>query len=280
MVFLVLSVVFTSAFSLIMKFSQEKGYSVLAVGAVNYIAAAVAAALRVSWGRTSALSTGMWLLAASSGLGFLVTYVLLAYALRRRGITVPNAAVQVAMVVPLLPSVLLWHEHLGAAQATGVVISVAAVLLLAPPGKEAGACFSRWAYLVVPGIFLVSGATRVAQKAITEIAPDGQHPALALIWFGTAAVFSLGMMGFTGWPTRAGEWVAGACLGCVNLGSLVYLLRALTLIPAVVAFPAYSSLTIILVTAAAFALWNERPGRRAGLGIVVGLLAVVLVNLR
>jgi len=275
---LILSVVFTSAFSLIMKHSQEKGYSVLSVGGVNYIAAAAMAAFLVSAGRIGEVSTGMWVLAASSGIGFLVTYILLAQALRRSGVTIPTAAVQIAMVLPILAAVVLWHERLRPVQAAGVLISVAAIVLLAPPGRKGGERLPRWAYLIVPAIFLASGATRVAQKAITEVAPSGQQPMLALIWFGAAAVSSVGMMSFTGWPTCVGEWVAGACLGLVNLGSLVFLLRALTLIPAVIAFPAYSSLSLILVSGAAFLLWNERPGWRGGLGILIGLLSVVLVN--
>jgi drug/metabolite transporter (DMT)-like permease len=132
----------------------------------------------------------------------------------------------------------------------------------------------------VPAIFLASGATRVAQKAIAEVAPSGQQPMLALIWFGAAAVSSVGMMGFTGWPTCMGEWLAGMLLGLVNLGSLVFLLQALTLIPAVIAFPAYSSLSLVLVSGVAFLLWNERPGWRGGAGILMGLISVALVNLR
>ncbi len=112
---LALAVISASAFSLIMKFSQEKQYSVLAVGGVNYIVAAIAAALLVPWEHVTSVSSGMCLLAAVSGIGYLVTYLLMAHALPRRGITVPTAAVQVAMVVPLVPSVLLWHEHVSAA---------------------------------------------------------------------------------------------------------------------------------------------------------------------
>ena len=277
---LALAVISASAFSLIMKFSHEKQYSVLAVGGVNYIAAAIAAALLVPWEHVTSVSSGMCLLAAVSGIGYLVTYLLLAHALPRRGITVPTAAVQVAMVVPLVPSVLLWHEHVSAVQATGVLFAVAAILLLAPPDGARATGISPWAYLVVPMIFLTSGATRVAQKAVTEFAPDAQQPALTLIWFATAAIFSLGMMQLTGWPTRAGEWIAGVCLGCANLGCLVFLLRALSLLPAVVAFPAFSSLSIVLVSATAFLLWHERHAWRACVGIVMGILSVVLIGLR
>jgi drug/metabolite transporter (DMT)-like permease len=276
---LILSVVSTSAFSLIMKWSQERGYAVLSVGGVNYIAVAVAAAVIVSSGRIGDVSPGMWALAASSGIGFLVTYILLAQALRRSGVTIPTAAVQIAMVLPILAAVVLWHERLRPVQVAGVLISVAAIALLAPPGRKGGERLPRWTYLIVPAIFVASGATRVAQKAITEVAPSGQQPMLALIWFGAAAVSSVGMMSFTGWPTCAGEWLAGVCLGLVNLGSLVFLLRALTLIPAVIAFPAYSSLSLILVSSVAFLLWDERPGWRGGVGILAGLLSVALVNL-
>lgn len=275
---LALAVISASAFSLIMKFSQEKQYSVLAVGGVNYIVAAAAAALLVPWERVTTVSSGMFLLAAVSGIGYLVTYLLLAHALRHRGITVPAAADRVSMVAPIVPSVLLWHEHLAAVQAAGVLLAVAAIVLLAPPGEARDTSVSRWTYLTVPLIFLTSGATRIAQKAVTEFAPDGQQPALALIWFATAGIFSVVMMQLTGWPKRAGEWIAGICLGCANLACLIFLLRALSLIPAVIAFPTFSALGLVLVSAAAFLLWNERHSWRALTGIAVGILSVVLVG--
>ncbi|MFB3881103.1 MAG: hypothetical protein ACE149_07555 [Armatimonadota bacterium] len=275
--FLALAVLATSAFMWIMRLSQERGYSVLAVGGTNYLTAAAVAVSFTSAHDLHAVPVGLWLLASASGVGFVLTYLLLIPALRHYGVAIPTAAVQVSMVVPVCLAPLLWHERLGPVQASGVAVSVLAIALLVPPrGERVGLPFS-WGWLLVPGIFALSGGTRAAQKMIAVLAPGPGLLALALIWFGAGAVFSIGLLARTGWPTRRGEWLSGLCLGVVNLGSLVCLLRALGEIPATIVFPAVSCLSLTLTTAGAFLFWQERPTRRASLGMAVGILALLLV---
>ena len=276
--FLALAVLATSAFMWIMRLSQERGYSVLAVGGTNYLTAAALAVCLTSVHELQEVPFGLWLLASASGVGFVLTYLLLIPALRHHGVAVPTAAVQVSMVVPVFLAPLLWHERLGPVQTLGVAVSVLAVVLLVPPSVERAESFPRWGWLLVPGIFALSGGTRAAQKMIAVLAPGPEQSALALIWFGAAAVFSTGLMARTGWPARRGEWLAGICLGAVNLGCLVCLLRALGEAPATIVFPALSCLSLTLTTAGAFIFWKERPTRRVGLGMGIGLLAVLLVG--
>jgi len=276
--FLALAVLATSAFMWIMRLSQERGYSVLAVGGTNYLTAAAVAVSLTSLHDLHAVPVGLWLVASASGVGFVLTYLLLIPALRHHGVAIPTAAVQVSMVVPVLLAPLFWHERLGPAQALGVAVSVLAIVLLVPRSGKRAEPLSRSGWLLVPGIFALSGGTRAAQKTIAVLVHAPGQPALALIWFGAAAVFSTGLMARTGWPTRRGEWLAGLCLGVVNLGSMVCLLRALSELPATIVFPAVSCLSLTLTTAGALLFWKERPTRRAGLGMAIGLLAVLLVG--
>jgi hypothetical protein len=51
-----------------------------------------------------AIPLGLWLLASASGVGFVLTYLLLIPALRHHGVATPTAAVQVSMVVPVFPA--------------------------------------------------------------------------------------------------------------------------------------------------------------------------------
>ena len=264
----------------IMRLGQERGYSVLAVGCANYLTAAAVAVPLTSGHTLRALPLGLWLVAAASGVGFVLTYLLLIPALRYQGVAVPTAAVQVSMVVPVFLAPALWGERLGPAQGVGVAVSVLAIALLVPPSGRQADSRSRWGWLLAPGIFALSGATRAAQKAIAVLAPGPGQSELALVWFGAAAVLSAALMVGPGRPTRRGEWLTGSCLGVVNLGSLVCLLRALSGIPATIVFPAVSCLGLVLTVAGAFVFWRERPTRRGSLGMAVGLLAVLLVGAR
>ena len=279
-VFLILATLSTSAFSLIMKFSQERGYSVLAVGGMNYLIAALVAGGFTSRSQLAAIPMNLWSIAAASGVSFVLTYLLLTPAMRQHGVTIPTAAVQVSMVIPIMVAALFWHDQMGMGQAVGVLISLLAIFLLAPPPGEAKATHSMWAYLLVPGIFLTSGGTKLAQKVLAMPGSGHEQFALASIWFSAAAIFSIGMLTITGWPKRAGEWFAGAALGLVNLGSLVFTIRTLMVLPATLVFPAISCLSLILISGGAYLFWRERLGKRASVGIIVGVLAVVLVSRR
>lgn len=278
--FLALAVLATSAFMLIMRFSQERGYSVLAVGGANYLTAAALAVALTPLHRLHGIPLNLWLLAGASGVGFVLTYLLLIPALRHHGVATPTAAVQVSMVVPVFLAPLLWHEALGPVQAGGVAISVLAIVLLMPSSAARVESLSYWRWVLVPGIFALSGGTRTAQKMIAALAAVPAQPALALVWFGAAAVFSIGLMARTGWPTRRGEWMTGALLGGVNLGAMLCVLRALDEIPATLVFPVLSCLSLTVTTVGALLFWRERPTRRAGLGIAIGILAVLLVGVR
>jgi drug/metabolite transporter (DMT)-like permease len=165
-------------------------------------------------------------------------------------------------------------------QAGGVAISVLAIILLVPPSPERAESLSCQRWVLVPGIFALSGGTRTAQKMIAALATVPAQSALALAWFGAAAVFSIGLMARTGWPTRCGEWMAGSLPGVANPGCMLCVLRALDEIPATLVFPALSCLSLSVTTAGALLFWRECPTRRAGLGIAVGLLAVLLVGAR
>jgi len=262
----------------IMRLSQERGYSVLAVGGANYLTAAAAAIVLNSTHHLQRIPLSLWLLAAASGVGFVLTYLLLIPALRHHGVATPTAAVQVSMVVPVFLAPFLWHESLGPAQAFGVAVSVLAIILLVPPSNERAESLSRWGWVLIPGIFALSGGTRAAQKMIAVFAAGPGQIELALIWFAAAAVFSIALLTRTRWPAHRGEWLAGALLGLVNLGAMLCVLRSLSEIPSTIVFPALSCLSLTVTTAGAFVFWKERPTRRAGLGIAIGLLAVILVG--
>ena len=83
----------------------------------------------------------------------------------------------------------------------------------------------------------------------------------------------------TGKPVLLKEFAAGVLVGVPNYFSSYLLLRAIQVIPATVAYPSYSTATILLVMALSALLFRERLTKRQWPGAVLILVALALLNL-
>ena len=83
----------------------------------------------------------------------------------------------------------------------------------------------------------------------------------------------------TGTGILPSQLAAGALMGVPNYFSSYLLLRSLTRLPAIVAYPIFSTGTILLVTAVSALFLRERPGKKQWIGIGLILAALVLLNL-
>ncbi|MBM4437614.1 MAG: hypothetical protein FJ029_10370 [Actinobacteria bacterium] len=70
----------------------------------------------------------------------------------------------------------------------------------------------------------------------------------------------------------------GGVMGAANVAQNLFLLAALRTIPGSLVFPIQSSVSVLLMNAAGYALWHERHGREALVGVVLACTGLVLVN--
>ena len=73
--------------------------------------------------------------------------------------------------------------------------------------------------------------------------------------------------------------LAGACIGIPNYFSSRFLLLALHHLPAVIVYPAYSVMTIVVISIVGAVLFKEKLGRKKLAAIALIVLALVLLNL-
>ena len=111
-----------------------------------------------------------------------------------------------------------------------------------------------------------------------------REDALYFFWlFTTAALLSAVLAALehrrTGRRMLPGEFAAGLLAGIPNYFSSYLLLLALERVPSFVAYPLYSTGTIVLVTAVSAACFGEKPGRRQAAGLVLILAALALLSL-
>ena len=100
-----------------------------------------------------------------------------------------------------------------------------------------------------------------------------------LITFIVAFVLSIVMMLYHREHLGVREILYGCLVGIPNYGSVFFLLKALTVLPAVLVYPTYSAGTILVISLIGVVAFGERPAKRQWCGLAVILVALVLLNL-
>ncbi len=279
MLVVLVAMVFMSAFGLIVRRSQRAGHDMIVVGLVNYLVPAIFYGI---W----CISAGLWtcdpraaLIGVLGGIVYGVGFLTLLGPMQWRGVGIVSAILGLSVLVPVVLSLVVWHESLLPIQTAGVLLALGALPLLGLDEGTGGARLTLRMALLMVALFLINGGAMAAQKWFHTTGLSEQRPAFLLYLFGTAGVvlavtWLANRRPFT--PKSVG-W--GAALGCSNMMAALTLLAALDRLPGLVVFPVVQVGILILCTLFAVVVWREKPGRLGLIGIGVACVAVTLLNL-
>lgn len=245
--------------------------------AMNYLSASVLAYAAMPT-RAFSLGAGGWTalgLGAVQGLLYLGTLVILQSSIRRNGVILSGTFARLGLVVPMLLAVVLFGELPTGVQLAGFLLACAAIWLIRTDsaGETAG---SKGGLLL---LLVCSGLTDSLAKVFEAVGSRELDGWFLLLTFLVALAACLGLMVWKrerlGWR----EVLYGCLVGIPNYGSVFFLLRALTQLPAVLVYPTYSAGTILAISLIGVVAFRERPGRRQWAGLAMILAALVLLNL-
>jgi drug/metabolite transporter (DMT)-like permease len=290
MLALALSILASTLFSLTIKVAHRRGCTLLAVGATNYLTAAliylaasavtlVRLGYRFPSGRTL-------LLGAGTGVLFVSAFVLIAQLQERKGISITTAALRLSVLFPVVASLVFWGETARGVQIAGMGIAVLSLPLLGfPPRAPAAGGGARArgvdliGLLVTVGLFVANGFVGVALRLYHQVGAPEERVFFFAALFATAAVCSRLVLLLTRKRVAGPDVLPGVFLGIWNTGASFLLLVALVNVPGFVAFPLQSALALVLTAAAALLIWRERLSAAASAGIALAVAAAVLLNL-
>ena len=280
MVYLLLTILLSSTFSLMMKHAHARAYGVLAVGCLNYVAAGVVGVVWATTAWSGPVPPLVLFLGCVGGTMYVLCYVSIMVLLDRQGIAVASAVTRMAIALPVLVSVVAWHEVPTAWQQAGLATTFVAILAFAPNGQRLRASGLWRRSWPLAACFVTAGVARLAMKTFTELCGSTRLPAYVGAWFGFAGLIALGMLLIGRIRPRGGDWPFGIVLGVVNVGTLLCSIRALDRVPAIVFFPATAAGSLALVTVLAAAVWRERLDKRTRWGLACACAALLLVHSR
>ncbi len=288
--------------ALILKYTESRDYRRMPIVAANYLAASALSVILAGGtllpGRTSgdifgsffaeatsvfsgggifsADAGGAWAIVwgIPSGLLYFLGLISIQRSIRESGVGITGAFSKSAILIPILVSVLLWHERPTAWQWGGIILTFVAIAL-SQSGKGSGQAKVGLSLILM---FLAVGSAELSNKVFQQYAlPQYKELFLFTVFFIAFLIATAALFLERGRPNMK-EFVAGIAVGVPNLFSSYFLIQAFATLNASVVFPFYSAGSIALITLGGVALFGERPTRREYGAIAVVLAAIVLMG--
>lgn len=275
---LLLAIGCSALISILMRLSDSHIHEKLPMLTVNYVTCALLSAVFSLEGgllpATDGIGTTL-MLGALCGMLYLNSFVLLQWNVGRSGVVLPSVFMKLGVMVPTLLSIACFGETPTAPQIIGFALAICAIVLINLE-KGSGTAGNRLGLIAL----LLAGGMSDAMSKIYERFGSPQLSSQYLLYtFVVALALCLALTLIKKQRFGVREALYGVALGVPNYFAAKFLLRSLSGIPAVVAYPSFSVGTIVLVTLAGVVLFREKLSARQIVGLCVIGAALVLLNL-
>ena len=280
--YLILAVLCSVSVSVLLKVARSKNIVIEQAIAFNYIVA-----LGLCFGLLKPDFKGLGVveyMAQSEGmpiflsLGVLLpsVFMFMSRAVEYAGIVRADAAQRLALFLQIIAAVLLFNEPLSQLRIAGVIVAFGALFcLLAKPAGAMQSALKGSLFLAL--VWLGYGVTGILFKQMAKM--GNAFPNTLFISFALAAVLIFAVLLFKRTQWTAPSLLGGIILGCLNFFNILFYIRAHQHFhdsPTIVF--AGMDLGVICLGALTGALvFKEKISKINGLGILLGLMAIVLL---
>jgi len=276
--YLILSVFCSLIIVHLLKVVRHRGAQMLQVLTVNYLVATIIA-IATGAGHLSIDKIPVWLilLTAFAGALFIINFLVYGNSVNINGVGVSVTAMRLSLIIPVLTSIIGYHEPLNVPIILGLTGVFVALYLLSRKGEDRKP--REWHPILLVILFLGTGFTDAALKIFRENGAEFINQDLFMAGiFGTA--FLIGVTGIImrgKYRLQPKEIGLGILIGIPNLYSSIFTIMALKYIGGAVAFSMVNILIVTGGTVLGYAYWHDKLSRKQLTGIFLGIIAIVLM---
>lgn len=224
-------------------------------------------------------------LALLQGAILAVNFYLLAYTAQQAGVAVAALASRLSVAIPAILAFLLYGDSLNVVKIIGLGAALLSLYLCTAPDGRSSADRSLSIKLLPLLVFLTFGCYfTIIKYAQANFLNDSSYHPYVMAGFLFAFLTSLGigiarkLLTSSGFAVR--HLLAGLLLGAVNYAAVYALIRMLALAgwQSSQLYPIYSVGVVAVSTLLAMILFRERLSKPRTIGLVIGFIAVALLN--
>lgn len=285
MMYLILSILFSTSLFVIFKYFQIFKVNTLQAIVVNYfVAFALGMFSSNSFGKISTITAQPWVYGAVF-LGFLFVsiFFVMAKVSQENGVSVASIGGKMSVVVPIIFGIILYNESVTILKIIGILIALIAVYLASVKEEKT----NLKASLLFPALlFLGSGIIDTVLKYTeTNFVPVNEVAFFSGSLFGYAAVFGILVLIvkqiIKKEKFRIKSLIAGVVLGIPNYYSIVFLIKALQNknFESSTLFTVNNVATVIVSTLVGLLLFKENFSTKNKIGVGLAILGIILVTI-
>ena len=278
MLFLILAIMSSSLVSIVMRIGSAKVKNNIGMLAANYMTCFLLA-LFYYFGQpllpsgsdlAPTLSLGM-----INGVLYLASFVIFQFNVQKNGVVLSSVFMKLGLIVPLVISIAFFDEGLGLIQAIGLVLAIAAIIMINVSPEKSGK--KNGFFLIL--LLLLSGMAEAMSKVFDEKGNSAFSTQFLLYTFVMALVLCLALLLVKKQRIGAKELLFGTLIGVPNFFSAKFILSALADIPAVIAYPTSSVATILVVSIVGVFAFRERLRKLQWVAVCFIVTALALLNM-
>ena len=280
MIFLLLSVLFSSAIFVVFKLFDKFNINTLQAIVVNYFTAFCVGICSYQQDVTiTTIPHKPWYFGAIIlSCLFIIVFNLMALTSQKNGVSVASVAGKMSIVIPVLFGIYLYDETLTIQKIIGIILALFAVLLTTSKEKTA---VKKGTFIFPFLLFLGSGIIDTLIKYIqTSYVSDSELPLFSAILFLQAGL--IGIIVFLLKPTKiyGKNIIAGLVLGVINYYSIIYLLKALNhkTMGSAEIFTINNVAVVMLTTLVGLLLFKEKLILKNWVGICIAIISILLIT--
>lgn len=253
----------------LMLLGRRGSFSMLPVFLGNYFVAAIFSAVAIRPGTSSLFDLIFGLI---TGAFFLVNFWVYQKCIVANGLSLSVGAMRIAMILPILISLIFFRESLNFWNIPGIILGIVAFSLRTDPKALKN-------LLWIIALFIISGFSDASMKIFKELGSQNEAFFVFLI-FGSAFIYTLfsilaGRIRFS--PMLV---LYGFILGLPNRYSTVFFLKALDTIPAAIAYPVVAVSIVLFSILSDIIFWKHKAQPKDYLLWGLLILSLILLNLR
>lgn len=230
------------------------------------------------------------LFGALFGLDFVITVSVYYYAMQIGPLSYTTFFFSASMVVPVIVGLFIWNEHLTLPTGIGIVMFMAAFYFISVLGGEKGGKINtKWIILCLI-CWLFNGLLSVISKQHQLILAGDGYQQMMTVSFTSAAIFAMAAWGILrikdGKEACAGDFaiiksgilpIIGTALGS-GAGNVIMTYLS-SRMPSSIQYPLVLGCIVVSVSLYSIIFLKERPSKPGIIGIIIGLAAIVVINL-
>ena len=280
MIDLILTIFCSTSIALIIKYSGTQNEKPIILLAANYFVASIISLFYIFYFE-SHFSTEVVIFGLFLGLLFVLSFFAFTKAVSLAGTALATVSSRLSVIVPLIFSIIIFNEVPSINQTIGILLALVTIyffyLSLKNSSNQSQKEMVKYLYLIA--VLVGIGINDFSMKIFQQIYSETEKPYFLFSIFFSAFLYCLVFIKIYNIKLEKKTLLKGAILGIPNVYSTIFLIGALSQLPAVLVFP-LTNIGIILLTAIlAGLIFKERLNRYASISLILGLISILFLSL-